>query len=127
MTLDEARQAYNENFERLFDPVSPPDIGTAHSHLHASAADLIAAQQAALAERDARVMELEAEREVYERESRGHGEQFLAMRQELSAAGVDHIGKSVAESIGLLAKERDGIQETLEVLWELTGKGKHLD
>ena len=36
-----------------------------------------------------------------------HGQQFVDMRQALTEADIDHIGKSVAEAIRLLRAERD--------------------
>lgn len=49
-------------------------------------------------------------------ERAGHAQQFQDMREALSAAGVDHIGKSVAEAITLLAKQRDDALALVEKL-----------
>ena len=54
----------------------------------------------------AQVAAVEAQRD-------GWAQQFLDMREALSAAGVDHIGKSIADSIRLLACERDAAEAGL--------------
>lgn len=70
--------------------------------------------RAMLAAAQQRIAALEAENAALNQQRDGHDEQFLAMREALSAAGVDHIGLSVADAIAVLAAERDAALKALE-------------
>lgn len=90
--------------------VDTPDCNRANAELIANAPidirfllDHVAALQRQLADAQARDRAADC----------GHGEQFLEMREALTAAGIDHIGLSVAESIKALVRQRDAAKSAL--------------